>query len=415
MNLDRPRTGDNPFVISQSVGFLDRKNLDLLPRRMFIGFRRSQESAVKVFRILIAIVLLAPACTGSAQTLITLHQFSGGFDGRSPTRGLVQGNDGYFYGTTFKGGTNDHGTVFKISSAGTLTTLWQFSGDADGRDPDGGLAKAADGYLYGTTVGGGTNRAGTVFRITSAGALTTLYQFTGHADRGSPGALVQGRDGDFYGTSLANWGTVFRMNSAGTLTTLWHFSNGADGSNPEGRLVQGNDGYFYGTTPQGGTNGGWGTVFKISSTGTLTTLYSFSDAGRGGCPRGLVQGSDGTFYGTVSIGKNGHGMVFKITSTGTLTVLHQFSGDEGDFLFDGLVQGSDDYFYGTTASLKTRLGTLFKISSTGALTTLHRFAGGADGSIPKGPLVQGDDGYLYGTADGGTNDAGTIFKLSIPR
>jgi uncharacterized repeat protein (TIGR03803 family) len=149
--------------------------------------------------------------------------------------------------------------------------------------------------------------------------------------------------------------------------------------------------------------------------GTLTTLYSFSDAGRGGCPRGgLVKGNDGTLYGTVSIGKNGHGMVFKITSGGTLTVLHQFSGDEGDFLFDGLVQGSDGCFYGTTASLKTRLGTLFKISSTGALTTLHRFIGGADGSIPQGTLVQGNDGYLYGTADGGTNDAGIVFKLFVP-
>jgi uncharacterized repeat protein (TIGR03803 family) len=209
---------------------------------------------VKALRILVAIVLLALAGKASAQTLTTLHQFSDGPDGRSPTRGLIQGDDGYFYGTTFRGGTNNDGTVFKINPAGTLTTLWQFGGGADGSNPDGGLTKATDGYLYGTTAGGGTNRAGTVFRITSAGALTTLYQFDGRADRGTPETLVQGRDGDFYGTSLALFGTVFRINSAGTLTTLWRFSNGADGGNPEGKLVQKSDGYFYGTTSQGGTN-----------------------------------------------------------------------------------------------------------------------------------------------------------------
>jgi len=211
---------------------------------------------VKTFRILIAMAVLALVGSASGQTLTTLHQFNGDSDGRSPTGGLIQGGDGYFYGTTYRGGTNGNGTVFRISSKGTLTTLWQFSGGIDGSNPAGGLAKGTDGYIYGTTVGGGTNRFGTVFKITSAGTLTTLYYFSGRSDRGSPGALVQGRDSDFYGTSLANWGTVFRINSAGTLTTLWRFSDGVDGSNPEGRLIQGNDGYFYGTTPQGGTNGG---------------------------------------------------------------------------------------------------------------------------------------------------------------
>jgi uncharacterized repeat protein (TIGR03803 family) len=370
---------------------------------------------VKFLRILVAITALTYAGKADGQSFTTLHQFNGKSDGCSPTRGLTQGGDGYLYGTTFRGGTNNQGTVYRVTPVGALTTLWQFTGGADGSHPDGGVVKATDGYLYGTTVGGGTNNDGTVFKITSTGELTTLYQFSGHADRGSPGPLVLARDGDFYGTSIALWGTIFKVNSAGVLNTLWRFSDGTDGSNPNGRLVQESDGYFYGTTTQGGTNNGWGTIFKISSTGTLTTLFTFHDAGRGGSPESdLVHGADGAFYGTTALGRNGHGMVFKITSTGTLTVLHQLEGDEGDFLFSGLVQGSDGYFYGSSVSLKKRLGTLFRISSTGVLTTLHRFAGGADGTIPRGPLVQGDDGYLYGTADGGTNDAGTIFKLSIP-
>ncbi len=141
------------------------------------------------------------------------------------------------------------------------------------------LVQGSDGSLYGTTYDGGVNGAGTVFKITLTGSLTTLYNFTDGADGGFPIAgLVQGTDGNFYGTTYSGGtdsaGTVFQITPTGSLTTLYSFTGGADGVSPYAPLVQGTDGNFYGTTLGGGTNGG-GTVFTITPAGILTPLYSF--------------------------------------------------------------------------------------------------------------------------------------------
>jgi uncharacterized repeat protein (TIGR03803 family) len=282
--------------------------------------------------------------------LTTLHSFcdvnpftqSGCPDGLYPVAGLVQGSDGNFYGTTEQGGTGSYGmggTIFKITPSGTLTTLYSFcaqNGCPDGEVPEASLVQGSDGNFYGTTEQGGTGSygsSGTIFKITPSGTLTTLYNFctkTGCTDGEFPLArLIQGRDGNFYGTT--EWGgagqyasagsaagTIFKITPSGTLTTLYNFcaqSGCADGAGPYGGLVQGRDGNFYGTTEQGGASGK-GIIFKITPSGTLTTLYSFcpqSGCADGAGPYGtLVQGRDGSFYGTTEDGAQGKGTVFKL-------------------------------------------------------------------------------------------------------
>lgn len=389
----------------------------------------------------LCVISIAMAIASSATTF-KFVSFNG-TDGANPyLESLVQGLDGNLYGTTLYGahGTG-YGTVFKISPTGALTSLYTFCskpGCIDGYQPFAGLVLATNGNFYGTTSTGGAHGSGTVFKITRAGTLSTLYSFcsqTGCADGVQPLAgLVQGTDGNFYGTTHGGGangsGTVFKITPTGTtLTTLYSFcpkTGCADGFYPWAGLVQGTDGNFYGTTVGGGSHGNYGTVFKINpGTHMLTTLYSFCS--QTGCTdgtspyAGLVQGTDGNFYGTtLGGGTNHNGTVFKITSTGTLTTLHRFVHTDGFAPSAGLVQATDGNFYGTTsAGGANGLGTVFKITPGGmnTLTTLHSF-GGADGNGPYG-LVQDTNGNFYGTTQyGGANNVcsggcGTVFSLSV--
>jgi uncharacterized repeat protein (TIGR03803 family) len=302
--------------------------------------------------------------------------------------GLVQGTGGNFYGTTISGGANGPaGTVFKITPSGTLTTLYSFcsqSGCTDGNQPYAGLVQATGGNFYGTTRAGGAQHVGTVFKITPSGTLTTLHDFH---------RLI--------------------------------------GENPDAALVQATDGNLYGTTAGGGVNG-VGTVFRVTPSGALATLYSF--CAQTGCtdgqnPNGLVQATDGNLYGTTSQGGAGYcnggscGTVFKITPSGTLTTLHSFNGTDGQYPLAALIQATDGNFYGTTYYGGVHSsGTVFKITPTGTLTTLHSFCpkrGCPDGYGPLA-LVQVTDGSLYGTTfyggvstDCGVPGCGTVFSLSV--
>jgi uncharacterized repeat protein (TIGR03803 family) len=251
--------------------------------------------------------------------------------GRFTVAALVQGSDGNFYGTTELGGSGTFGTVFKMTPSGMLTTLYNFSGGADGRYPCAGLVQGGDGNFYGTTFLGGTYSAycgdpgcGTAFTITPGGALTTLCSFCaqpGCADGSRPSAgLVQASDGNFYGTTYRGGarlgGTVFKLTPAGSLTTLYSFcaqGGCADGEEPVAGLVQARGGNFYGTTTYGGAYTSYGTVFKMTPQGGLTTLHSF-DGNDGSEPRGgLVQAPDGFFYGTTEAGgAHGDGTVFSL-------------------------------------------------------------------------------------------------------
>jgi uncharacterized repeat protein (TIGR03803 family) len=376
-----------------------------------------------------------------AQTVKSLYSFEGS-DGRYPYAGLVQGTDGDFYGTTPSGGTKDYGTIFKITSSGKSTTLRNFNG-ADGANPYAGLVQAADGNFYGTTSLGGPRRSacatgcGTVFKITPSGKLTTLHRFD-YTDGYEPYAgFVQGTDGDFYGTTAGGGtkavcgaggcGTVFKITPSGKLTTLHSFDK-TDGNSPQAGLVQGTDGNFYGTTVLGGARKGvsYGTVFKMTLSGKLTTLHSFTGPRKGGAYPygGLVQATNGDFYGTTEGGgANAVGTVFRITPSGKLTTLHSFDfnkkGQDGEGVepYAGLVQGTDRDFYGTTHGDHGD-GTIFKITLSGKLTKLWSFDS-TDGATPHAGLVQGTDGNFYGTTQyGGSNDActygcGTVFSLSV--
>jgi uncharacterized repeat protein (TIGR03803 family) len=403
-----------------------------------IRMKITKQKSIKLL-VLAAALMPRPVCAQAAVTFTSLYSFTGGDDGYSPN-GLVQGSDGYFYGTTINGGTNSDGTVFKISTSGKLTSLYAFTGGSDGSGPQAALAEGNDGYFYGTTQSGGSpvfgTPGGTVFKISPNGGFTNLYSFTSTFNYGTNGAspqaaLVLGTDGNFYGTTFEGgtysfnnngtngYGTVFKISPDGALTNLYSFSGGNDGANPAAGLVRGSDGYFYGTTQAGGADN-FGTVFKMSTNGALTGLYSFSGGNDGGGPLGrLVDGGDGYFYGTTaSGGVNNFGTIFRVNTNGMLTTLYLFTGGaDGENPQAGLVRGSDGNFYGPTQSGGTNGGggTLFKITAQGALTTLYSFTGVNDGSNPEAELVQGSDGNFYGTTiNGGQGGAGTIFRLSAP-
>jgi uncharacterized repeat protein (TIGR03803 family) len=313
----------------------------------------------------------------------------------------------------------------------TFTTLHNFDG-TDGANMN-GLVQATNGNFYGTTNTGGANvgctlgTCGTIFKITPSGTLTTFHDFDGTDGSGPQSALVQGTDGNFYGTTYdggtgLSGGTVFKITPNGTLTTLYSFcsqggSNCTDGVQPVTALVQGTDGNFYGTTDQGGANGIHdGTVFKITPSGALTTLHSFDGTDGNFIFAGLIQATNGNFYGTADAGgANGDGTVFKITPSGTLTTLHSFDGTDGaNPQPEVLALGTDGNLYGTTsAGGPNNDGTVFKITLSGALTTLHNFDG-TDGTFPYAGLIQATSGKFYGgTAIGGTDNDGTVFGLSV--
>jgi len=315
-------------------------------------------------------------------TLIMLHTFDG-TDGSSPQAGLIQAADGNFYGTTVGGGSNSRGTVFKMTPSGALTTLYNFCSQGgeyctDGDEPYAGLVQGVDKNFYGTTSSGGTNNRGTVFKVTASGALTTLYSFcsqSGCTDGEGPVAgLVLGTDGIFYGTASGGQhgdGVVFSITEGGTLTTLHNF-DGSDGWGYIAGLVQGADGNLYGTTYYGGLHT-YGTAFKITLGGALTTLYNFcskTDCADGASPASaLILGTDGNFYGTTEFGGIYNfcefrcGTIFKITPDG-LTTLYSFNGTDGEGpLSEALAQDTNGTLYGTTyfGGANVFYGTVFSL------------------------------------------------------
>lgn len=376
VSLDR-NDGSEPDLVSLVQG----TDGNLYGTTMFGGVNKRNSGTV--FRI----------TPGGA--LSTLHSFCsqpGCTEGGGPYAGLLLGTNGLFYGTTPSGGVNMGGTIYRITPGGTLSALYSFclqAKCADGSGPVGALVQGSDGALYGTTEAGGADNHGTVFKINSAGTLTTLYSFHGPDGNLPAAALLQASDGNFYGTteyggssSLCNLGcgTVFEITPAGVLTTLHSFDN-RDGREPLSGLIQGSDGNLYGTTSLGGSGSACrdhcGTLFKITLSGTFTTLHSF-DLTDGYAPTGtLIEATDGNFYGTTGSGGDlscggaglGCGTVFEITPGGTLTTLHTFEGPDGQSPSGGIVQATNGTFYGTTTSGGTShacsggpCGTVFSLS-----------------------------------------------------
>jgi uncharacterized repeat protein (TIGR03803 family) len=299
--------------------------------------------------------------TGTVTTIYNFCAQAGCPDGKTPLAGLVLANNGTFYGTTSSGGQYDYGTAFSITSAGALTTLHSFNLSVDGAYLVAGLVEATNGTFYGATGEGGVHNLGTIFSMTSGGIVTSLHSFDGTDGQYPYAALVEGTNGTFYGTTseggangeAEDYGTVFSITSGGTLTTL-HSFDGTDGANPYAPLIQASNGTFYSTTVEGGAHG-YGTVFSITSAGTLTTVHSFDSTDGSNVYSPLIQASNGTFYGTTSAGGTADcslgqpcGTIFSLTSAGTLTTLHSFDLTDGEKPEAGLVQDTDGTFYGVT-------------------------------------------------------------------
>jgi uncharacterized repeat protein (TIGR03803 family) len=351
---------------------------------------------------------------GTPTTLYNFCSLGGCADGVEPAAVLVQGLDGAFYGTTLSGGLTGEGTVFRFTPDGTLTTLYSFcsnDGCTDGITPEGGLVQASDGNFYGATEAYGPNSFGTIYKITPSGSLTTVYSFCsqdGCSDGARPQAgLIEGLDGNLYGTTSfggahstcqLGCGTVFKVTLTGTLTTLHHFAGyPTEGFVPAGALAQAANGDLYGTTIGGGAygesnKGDDGTIFKITPSGVLTTLYSFCaqiECPSGALPfGGLVQGTDGNFYGTTSRAAYGGGTIFKITPSGTLTTVYSFCTQngcaDGSKSYATLFQDTDGTFYGTTSAGGANFqGTVFSLSVGLAPFVQTQPAAGAVGTIVK--------------------------------
>jgi len=279
--------------------------------------------------------MLLPAVMTQAQTLTILANFDN-TDGANPLAGLVQGTNGNLYGTTLFGGANlgGDGTVFEITPSGTLTTPYSFcslSGCADGDQPTAGLVQATNGDFYGTTSEGGAYGSGTVFKITLGGTLTTLHSFCAQStqyctDGLGPDGLVQATNGNLYGTTTGGGangdGTVFKITPSGTLTTLHTFDR-TDGSGPYAGLVQATNGNLYGTTYSGGASGscanfapsGCGTVFSLS-VGLGPFVKTLPTSGKVGAAIKIL-GTDLT--GATAVSFNGTAAAFTVVSSSEIT------------------------------------------------------------------------------------------------
>ncbi len=311
------------------------------------------------------------------------------------------------------------------AQAQTFTVLYTFTNTADGEQPDASLFQDAAGNLYGTTqYGGNKGGFGTVFKLNTKGKETVLLSFAGTPDAEDPySGLTRDKAGNFYGTTLyggtqGGFGTVFKLHPGGKETILHSFAGTPDGEDPRSVLVRDAAGNLYGTTQYGGVNGGFGTIFKLDSNGKLTLLHSFAGTPDGEDPfAGLLRDKAGNFYGTTQFGGTGGGFgtVFKLDAKGKLTLMHSFSGTpDGVNPLAGLLRDAAGNLYGTTeyGGANGGYGTVFKLTAKGKPTLLHSFAGMPDGENPYSRLIRDAAGNFYGTTFyGGTSGYGTVFKL----
>jgi uncharacterized repeat protein (TIGR03803 family) len=411
-------TNANAMRFEMTISHLAGKLARLLPQACAAGF------------------LLAGVGAAEAQSFSVLYAFpqNGGLGNFPAQMTMIEGTDGDYYGTTFAGGNDQNysggaGTVFKVTPSGQLTQLWAFScaqggSCLNGRTPQGGVIEASDGNFYGMTTAGGTYNDGTIYRITSAGSLTTLYSFCWYPNTCSPysggnpvGPLMQASNGDLYGTTTS--GTAFKISLKGKFKLLYTWP------------VSGSDGWLlqvgkvlYGTTTTGGANN-LGSIFKMSLAGKVTTLYSFGsqpNCADGQYPEaGLVRAANGALYGTTEVGGTsgcgGYGTVFKITKKGQFTSIVSFqAGTTPANPLAPLVLAPDGSLYGTTLyGGNPSAGFVYQIANdTLANAWLFPGTNGCVGGTPYGGLMLASDGNLYGSDDDGDCvDSGTLFKFSI--
>ena len=350
--------------------------------------------------------------------------------GTPPAFPQVRLPNGMFYGTVFGGfnGDPDRGSVFRLGPDGFPVTLYQFPGIPQDEANPTILIGGADGNLYGATAPkavGDLN--GMIFRLTPAGTFTAIHRFVDGKGTHAT-SLIQAADGNFYGTAagdssggffnhppaMHNAGVFFRLTPAGVFTALYNFTGGADGSLPNS-LVQGADGNFYGSTlcgPESPANTftGLGKIFRITPAGAMTTLYSFTGGLDGGNPGKVIQGADGNLYGITTYPSVAQ--VFKVTPAGVRNTIYRFEGNNGSGP-SRLIASTDGNVYGTTQNGGIpQAGSIFGINSAGQLTT-YIFDGAGTGGRPS-QLFEGEEHNLYGaTTMGGAFNNGTIFRLNM--
>ena len=391
------------------------------------------KTTARVRKLLLAALVLgcalATASQAEAKKFTSLHVFEGTPDGSFPSGPLVEDAAGNLYGTTTSGG-GDNGTVFKVDKTGHESILFSFHG-SDGGFPSSGLILDAAGNLYGTADEG--PGAGVLFRVDKNGNEQVIHAFTGGFDSDAAvpsGGVIMDQAGNFYGVTLEGglggfpgFGTVYRIDSTGKFTVLYQFKGEEDGANPEGPLVRDANGNLYGVAPAVNSEGAiQGTAFKLSPNGTLTVLHTFTGGADGSGPQGgLLLDGTGNLFGSASAGgDSGNGTVFEITNSGTFKRLYSFTGKaDGRTPNGGLVQDPDGNLYGTTqlGPRKFFLGTAFKLSPEGSLTVLHSFKGLEDGALPLSGLIRDSAGNLYGTAFKNfliqQVQGGSVFKIQI--
>jgi len=387
--------------------------------------------SIKRASLVLALSLLFAATTSAeAQIFKVIHTFRGGNDGIEPNAGLLLAPDG-IYGDTYKGGgkTSDIGTVFKIDNAGNYSVLYRFPGCCDvyprGADPEGTLIRDASGTLYGTTFLGGIDKYGAIFKLDPTGHETVLHNFIKTDGSGPRAPLVMDAAGNLYGTaeyggdlpdcSDIGCGTIFKLDPAGNLTVLHAFKNSLDGVLPVGNIVLDAKGNLYGIASQGGSTdcvgGGCGTMFKLAQNGAMTVLHIFHSDDSIGCFPfgGLIGDQAGNLYGTTGACAVGdHGSVFKVDPKGNITVLYNFqggtdgSGSAAPLLLDaaGNLYGTTEFGGDPSCKLGDRngCGTVFELDTSRHETVLYRFHGKQDGGFPFAGLVMDAAGNLYGTA-----------------
>jgi uncharacterized repeat protein (TIGR03803 family) len=372
---------------------------------------------------LVLVALAAPVTYAQSATFTTLYSF-GGPDGSGPggpgSASLIQAADGNLYGTTTTGGSNNGGTLYRLTTSGSLTTLYSFPVNGVESTPSTPFAvlQGQDGALYGVTHGGAiVNQmlSGTVFKYASDGTFTTLAAF----ESNFPSGLVQGSDGNFYTTTLGPIFVLYQVTPGGVSTALHTFNCAcAIGPQPSGSLVEGAPLTFYGAYyDQIDTT----VIYSATATGTVETVASLPI---NSFPGTLTVGPDKALYGiTAGFGDYGSGMVYRLQTSGTWTILYSFNaGGQGSTPEGSVVFGPDGTLYGyTTGGGNTAgscgsfgCGVIYSLTPAGTYTVLYQFTDAEDGSMPANLLV-GSDGALYGTtATAGAHGLGSVFRITLP-
>jgi uncharacterized repeat protein (TIGR03803 family) len=338
-----------------------------------------------------------------------LYDFSSIKGPWKPMAGLARDAEGNLYGATQEGGSAGAGAVFELDPAGNLKVLYSIPGgglstSSPGPRPNPGVAVDSIGNVYGCTPYEGV--AGVVFKVGTAGQESTLYSFAGAASGTYPVSITRDSTGTWYGATnaggAANAGVVYKVDTDGSETVLYTFTGGADGADPSaGRVVLDPSGNLYGTTFYGGIasdKAGFGVVYEIGASGRRTVLHTFTGGADGGYPGGVILDSAGVLYGAAGGGASGSGVVFRLDPSGKETVLHSFTGGADGGSPSDVMRDAAGNLYGTTYSGGSAgYGVIYKLDPSGAQEVLYNFPGGPDGAAPAAGVVRDSIGNLYGT------------------